>query len=78
MTTFTAKTLSDTLYAELEKGYNVVRISRVAFQIYQEHGRELTPELNEKILQLLAMEEGPEFEYSEVELRKLAEDLSSQ
>ena len=56
MTTFTAKTLSDTLYAELEKGYNVVRISRVAFQIYQEHGRELTPELNEKILQLLAME----------------------
>ena len=74
--TLTAKELSSVLRAELDKGYDVVRVSRVAFQLYQEHGIELTPDIDEKLLQLMAMEEGPEFEYSEDELRALAEELA--
>lgn len=76
--TYTAKTLSEALFTELEKGYDVVRISRLAFQIYQEYGHDLTPDLDEKILQLMAMEEGPEFEFSEDEIRALAKELASQ
>jgi len=74
---YTEKMFGTTLNAELNKGYDVVRIARVAFKIYQEHGRELAPKLDEKILQLMAMEEGVEFEWSEDELRCLAEELAS-
>ena len=34
--TLTGKKLSSVLHAELDKGYDVVIISRVAFQIHQE------------------------------------------
>lgn len=74
--TLTARELSNVLQAELDKGYDVVRIARVAFQLYQDHGVELTPDLDEKLLQLMAMEEGPEFEFSEKELRGLVEELA--
>ncbi len=72
----TSKELGRVLHAELDNGYDVVRISRIAFQLYQEYGVEIAPELDEKLLQLMAMEEGPEFEYSEEELRLLAKQLS--
>lgn len=75
--TYTAKTLSDTLLTELEQGYDVIRVSRMAFQLYQDYGLELSPELDEKILQLMAMEEGAEFECSEDEIRALAKELAS-
>ena len=40
-------------------------------------GERLLPDdWREKLLQLMAMEEGPEFEYSEEELRLLAKQLS--
>ena len=74
--TLTTKELGTILQSELDKGYDIVRISRAAFQLYQDHGVELNSDLNEKLLQLMAMEEGPEFEYSEEELRKLANDLA--
>ena len=74
--TLTAKELSDVLQSELDKGYDVVRIARVAFQLYQEQGAELSSELDEKLLQLMAMEEGPEFEFSEHELKALVEELA--
>ena len=76
--TYIAKYFSDMLRKELEKGYDVLRISRIAFQFYQKHGRELTPNLDEKILQLMAMEEGPEFEFSEEEIWRLVEELASE
>lgn len=74
--TFTSNELSRVLQGELDKGYDVVRIARVAFQLYQDHGVGLSPDLDEKLLQLMAMEEGPEFEYSEDELRVLIEELA--
>ena len=74
--TLTAKELSSVLQVELDKGYDVVRIARVAFQLYQDHGVRLAPDLDQKLLQLMAMEEGPEFEYSEEELRRLVGELA--
>lgn len=76
--TLTAKEFSRILQAELDKDYDVVRIARVAFQLYQKHGVELTPDLDEKLLQLIAMEEGPEFEFSQEELKGLVRELAGQ
>ncbi len=74
--TLTAKELSRVLQAELDKGYDVVRIARVAFKLYQDYGAELTPDIDEKLLQLMAMEESPEFEFSEEELKGLVRELA--
>ncbi|WP_448549520.1 hypothetical protein [Thalassotalea fusca] len=74
--TLTAKELSSVLQTELDKGYDVVRIARVAFKLYQEHGIELTTDIDEKLLQLMAMEEGAEFEFSEEELKILVRELA--
>jgi hypothetical protein len=74
----TAGQLSRILKIELERGYDVVKISRKAFQIYQEYGVNLTSEMDEKLLELIAMEEGPEFEYSEEEFRSMLESLEHQ
>ena len=44
--TLTANELSRVLQAELDKGYDVVRIARVAFQLYQDYGVELAPDID--------------------------------
>lgn len=74
--TLTANELSRVLQAELDKGYDVVRIARVAFQLYQDYGVELAPDIDEKLLQLMAMEEGSEFEFSEEKLKRFVCELA--
>ena len=65
------------LESEMDNGYDIVRIARFAFMIYQKHGGGLSQELDEKVLQVAAMEEGPEFEMTEDELRRFAKKLTS-
>ena len=65
------------LMAELDKGYDVVRISRWAMSIYLKYCQEADTELDKTIMSVVAMEEGPEFEFSEEELRILAKELQS-
>jgi hypothetical protein len=61
---------------QIDTGYNPVRIAQWAHnEIYLKHSRYLEQGLQELLMQLIAMEEGPEFEISESELRKLADDL---
>jgi hypothetical protein len=74
---YTSMMLGDELERELKYGYDVVRIARMAFKIYHEHGRDLSSELDEMLLSLMAMEEGSEFEFSEEELWKLRKKLAS-
>lgn len=59
----------------LNKSYDVVKIARWAEHIYASHCRELSDELNDITMALSSMEHGPEFEYSELELKLLAEKL---
>jgi len=75
--TYTGKMLSADLRRELEQGYDVVRVSRRAHAVYQQYGRELSPQLDKVVLGLMAMEEGPEFEMTEEELRDLIERLQA-
>lgn len=73
--TYTARDFREQLERELSKGYDVVRIARSVFSAYQEHSREVSPELYKKMFQVIAMEEGPEFVFSEEELWEFARNL---
>lgn len=75
---YTAQNFRNELETELHKGYDVVRIARAAFQAYHEHVGEIGPELKTKIFQIVAMEEGPEFEFTEEELWQFAELLKEE
>lgn len=72
---YTAKDFGQALEQELSKGYDVVRIARMAFSAYQDHCREVSPDLYKMMFQIIAMEEGPEFEFSEQELQEFAKNL---
>lgn len=69
------KKIGRELQKELDKGYNVLRISRWAYELFYNHQRELTDELEELLQYLFFMEEDPQFVYSELELKMLAEKL---
>ncbi|MCF5231318.1 MULTISPECIES: hypothetical protein [Pseudomonas] len=60
------------LAMDLEKalvnGFDVFRISKLAFEIYQNHGLEITAPMDRALLTLMAMEDGEEFELTESEL----------
>ena len=64
------------LVAELNKGFDVVRLSRWAYATYLRHCPDLEAGLSDVMMEVVAMEEGPEFEFAEGELRDLAEKLS--
>lgn len=74
--TYTERDFRGELEREVSKGYDVVRIARMAFGVYHEHVREIGPDLKQKIFQIVAMEEGPEFELSEQELWEFARSLT--
>ncbi|TFY89955.1 hypothetical protein DYL61_21340 [Pseudomonas nabeulensis] len=55
----------------LARGFDVFRISKVVFDIYQDHGLEITASMDQVLLTLMAMEEGKEFELTESEFLAL-------
>lgn len=62
------------LKKELLKGYDIVRISRWAFQLYS-NARSLDPETRDILEKLFSMEDDPQFEISQEELTELADKL---
>jgi hypothetical protein len=73
--TYRAQDLRSLLEQEVAKGYDMVGISRIAFRVYMEHSRELSPKLYDKLFELIVMTEGPEFELTEDEFRAFIRDL---
>ena len=67
--------LAEMLQDSLGDGFEVRKVSRAAFDIYRLYGLRLTPEMDSILLMLTAMQEGPEFELSEVEFQKLVAEL---
>lgn len=64
------------LLAEIAHGYDPVRIARWAFSKIMDPDTKIeNAELYHTIITVVAMEEGPEFEYSESDLHALAETL---
>jgi hypothetical protein len=72
---YTNKKIGYELKALLEKGYDIVKISRWAFSVFYDHTRELDPNQYDILQELFRMEDDPQFEYTEKELKMLAEML---
>jgi hypothetical protein len=75
--TYTREDFGRALIAELARGYDVVRLSRWAMSVYMKRCQETDAELDKAIMGIVAMEEGPEFEISEQELRRMADELQT-
>lgn len=60
---------------KLENGYNVISISRWAYDVFFNHRRDLSNEMEELLQYLFFMEDDPQFEYTESELKLLAKKL---
>ena len=73
--TYSSGDFARELLGELQKGYDVVRLSRWAMATYLKHSHGIEPELKREIMAVVVMEEGPEFEMTEHELREFAERL---
>lgn len=72
---YTKKQIGLGLLRLLEENFDLNKISGWADSIFSEHCRELTPELDYIIMTLSAMEHGPEFEFTEIELQLIAQKL---
>ncbi|QXC39919.1 hypothetical protein V3429_05880 [Aeromonas jandaei] len=72
-------TLGNVVADRLEKtavgGFDVFKISKEAFSIYQDPELSLTENLNMALLSLIAMEDGPEFEMIEKEFWILLSEI---
>ena len=75
--TYTRRDFGKDSMAELEKGYDVVGLSRWAMSVYMKRCHETEAKLDKIIMSIVAMEEGPEFEFSEQELRQMANELQA-
>ena len=69
------KEIGTVLLEEIERGCDIVRISRLAYRMYSTNLGNLTDEQEDLLMELFSMEDDPQFEYSEKELRILAEKL---
>ncbi len=72
---YSNRKIGEELKNELNKGYDVIRISNWAHDLFFYSRGEFDPEGNMILQDILMMEAGPEFEYSEQELRMFAEKL---
>lgn len=72
---YTKKRVTQELETILNKEYDIIQIATFAEKIYANHCRELEGDLDDVIMVLSSMEHGPEFEYSESELKFLVKLL---
>ncbi|MCA6601459.1 MAG: hypothetical protein IM537_14935 [Pseudanabaena sp. M57BS1SP1A06MG] len=73
---YSKKEIGKALREELDKGYSIARISNWAFDLlYIKAKHQPLPEIGSILRDISAMDAGPEFEYTEKELRLLAELL---
>jgi hypothetical protein len=73
---YTRKQFGVDLLEEISRGYDAIRVARWSYARYLERCQALEVGLREKIMEVVAMEEGPEFEMSETELREFAISLT--
>ena len=74
-TTISRKEFASSLIDQLRMGFDVSRISRWALTMYLDRSLEGDNELKEAIMDLITMDQGREFEFTEEELYGLARRL---
>ena len=61
--------------AELDPPFDPTRLARWAYSKYLKHNRELEPGLDDKIMTIRLLEEGPQFEMTVDELRNFGKAM---
>lgn len=72
---YSKKEIGKALKEELNKGYNIARISNWADELFVSVREKRSPELDDILRHIFIMDAGPEFVYTEQELRMLSELL---
>lgn len=72
---YSKKEIGEKLKYELDKQYNIERISNWASDLYFSSRGNFSKEINDVLQFIFLMDAGPEFVHSEQELRLLAEKL---
>lgn len=72
---YSKKEIGKQLSKEIDKGYNIERISTWACDLFVAYRNKHCLELDDVLNHISLMDAGPEFEYTEQELRLLAEML---
>jgi hypothetical protein len=72
---YTLKDFGTDLLNEVDRGYDVVRIARWAMRLYSDRCRDFDDGVKDAVLEVVGMEDDPQFELTEQELRHFAERL---
>ncbi len=72
---YSKKKFAKDLKAQLDRGYEPKRLGHWAHQMYLQYCGRIDRELEEIMVDLFVLEEGPEFELPESKLRELVERL---
>jgi hypothetical protein len=72
---YTKSDFGKALLEQLNKGYDIIKLSDWAFSIHMSRCGEFADGVQDVVMQIVAMREGPEFEFSESELRDYAKNL---
>lgn len=76
--TYTAKQFASELLAQLDQGYDPIRIARWADSVFfATHAVDCSPAIRSALTSLFTMQEGEEFVISEADLRKLAHTFAN-
>jgi hypothetical protein len=71
----TTADLASALATQLDARKTATEISDWAHSVYLDSGPTLEPAVVDALMQLIAINEGPEFEFTEPELRALVQEL---
>ena len=72
---YTAKDFKRDMLNELKKGYDPYKIGHAAWMIYFNEGINIDDGIDNKIMTILVMEEGPEFQMTEEQFREFLDNL---
>jgi hypothetical protein len=75
---FTRKHFGEMLSNKLSETNDIVALSRWSYELFLDHQLKSEEGLRDILLDLTRMEDSPEFEYSIIELKKLANDLQNE
>lgn len=61
----------------LSRGFDILSVSKMAFEVYQDRGLEMTASMDQALLTLMAVECGEEFELTESEVLALISQIKA-
>ena len=73
--TYAKRDFGTDLLNEVNRGFDVVRLAGWAMRLYSDRIREFGDGVKDAVMEVVVMEEGPEFEMTEEQLREFAQRL---